>query len=516
MLKKTLFISCVLGIILLSVSYISFAQQKPNIVVFLVDDMGWMDTSVPFGDKVMELNRRYHTPNMERLVKQGMKFTNAYAAPVCTPSRVSLMSGMNAAHHMVTNWTSLEKDTPSDFDSKENPLKTPAWNINGMSPNGGIPGTVQVTPLPQLLQDAGYYTIHIGKSHLATWGTPAASPYNIGFLVNIAGNIAGQPQSYLGEENFGNQPNKTTYYAVQNLTEYYGTKTFLTEALTLEAKKALEHPIKTKQPFFLYLAHYAVHLPLDADARFYEPYIKAGLDSNSAKYASMVEGVDKSLGDVMDYLEAKKVSQNTVIIFMSDNGGNSVSPVRGGPLHTQNLPLREGKGSVYEGGIREPMIVKWPGVVKPGTKDNQPLIIEDFFPSILEIAGVKKPTLIQKVDGKSFVPRLKGIKVNDPDRIFTWHYPNKWKAKELEQIDYMSAIRQGNWKLVYDMKTQRLELYNLKDDIGELHDLSATNKDKVKKLAKLLTDRFKSYGTLMPHYKKTGKQVAWPDEVAQL
>jgi arylsulfatase A-like enzyme len=489
------------------------AQSKPNIVFFLVDDMGWMDTSLPFGEQVMELNRRFHTPNMVRLAAQGMKFTNAYAAPVCTPSRVSLMSGMNAAHHMVTNWTSLEKDTPSDFDSKENPFKTPAWNVNGMSPIPGIPGTVYATPLTQLLKDAGYFTIHIGKAHFAAAGTPGASPYNMGSVVNIAGNIAGQPQSYLGDDNYGNQPGKTTYYAVQNMTEYYGTKTFLTEALTLEAKKALDYPIKNKQPFFLYLAHYAVHLPLNADERFYQPYIKAGLDSNSAKYASMIEGMDKSLGDIMDYLEAKKVSENTIIIFMSDNGGNSVSPVRGGKLHTQNLPLREGKGSVYEGGIREPMIVKWPGVTKAGSKTDQPVIIEDFFPSLLEIAGVKNPKLVQQIDGESFVPILKGTAKPNPDRIFTWHYPNKWKEKELPQIDYMSAIRQGSWKLVYDMKTQKLELYNLKADIGEEHDVASQYPEKVKTLASLISNRFRQWHTLMPTYKVNGKLVALPDEL---
>jgi arylsulfatase A-like enzyme len=436
------------------------AQQRPNIVVFLVDDMGWMDTSVPFGDSVMALNKRYHTPNMERLAKEGMKFTSAYAAPVCTPSRVSLLSGMNAARHMVTNWTSLARDTPSDFDSPENPLLTPKWNINGLSPTRGIPNTAVATPLPALLKNSGYYTIHVGKAHFASWGTPGASPYNMGYLVNIAGNVAGQPQSYLGEENYGNLPGKTGFDAVQNMTEYYGTNTFLTEALTLEALKTLEQPIKTKQPFFLYMAHYAVHLPMYADPRFVDEYLKKGLDSGQAKYASMIEGMDKSLGDLMDYLKKKNV-------------------------------------------------------VKPGSKTATPVIIEDFFPSILEIAGIKNPSLMQTVDGKSFVSLLKGQPNADPNRIFTWHYPNKWKVKELKQIDYMSAIRQGDWKLVYDMKTQKLELYNLKTDIGEMHDVAAQNKEKVKQLAKLLSDRFRSYGTLLPTYKATGKAVPMPDELAK-
>ncbi len=489
------------------------AQQKPNIIVFLVDDMGWMDTSVPFGDSVMLLNKRYHTPNMQQLANEGMRFTNAYAAPVCTPSRVSLLTGMNAAHHMVTNWTSLARDVPSDVDNKDNPFLTPKWNYNGLSPVKGIPNTVVATPLPKLLNDAGYYTVHVGKAHFASWGTPGASPYNLGYLVNIAGNVAGQPQSYLGEENYGNQIGKTGFDAVQNMTEYYGTHTFLTDALTKEALKTLDQPIKTKQPFFLYMAHYAVHLPMYADDRFYDKYLKAGLDSGQAKYASLIEGMDKSLGDIMSYLKTKGVDKNTIIMFMSDNGGQSISPAKGGKLNTHNLPLRAGKGSVYEGGIREPMIIKWPNVIKPGSKSDQPVIIEDFFPSILNMAQVKSPKIVQQVDGVSFVPTLKGIKSLD-SRILTWHYPNKWKVKLLGEIDYMSAIRQGNWKLVYDMKTQKLELYNLKNDIGEQNDISEKNSDKVKQLAKLLSDKFRAYHTLMPTYKSDGRAVPMPDEVA--
>jgi arylsulfatase A-like enzyme len=500
-----------IGTILLSRS--AFAQERPNIILFLVDDMGWMDTSVPFTDQVLELNQRYHTPNMLRMAKEGMKFTNAYAAPVCTPTRVSLMSGMNAAHHKVTNWTSLEKDTPSDFDSKDNPLKTPVWNYNGFSPEKGINHTVYGTPLPQLLSDAGYYTIHIGKAHFAAWGTPGASPYNMGFQVNIAGNIAGMPQSYLGQENYGNLPEKTGFYAVQNMTEYYGTDTYLTEALTLEALKALKYPVRTKQPFFLYMAHYAVHLPLNEDQRFSKKYVDAGLDSGQVKYATMIEGMDKSLGDLLDYVKKNNIEKNTVILFMSDNGGQSISKAKGDKLHTNNRPLREGKGSVYEGGIREPMIVKWPAVVKPGTKTDVPVIIEDFYPSLLEMAGIKNIKTEQQLDGQSFVPLLKGINTNNPERTFTWHYPNKWKEKVLDDIDYMSAIRQGDWKLVYNMKIKKLELYNLKNDISEKNDLAGSNPEKLAALAKLLSDKLRKWSSPMPTYKSSGQQVAWPDQL---
>ena len=312
------------------------ARPKPNIVVFMVDDMGWMDTSLPFAGQVMPGNKRYHTPNMERLAREGMMFTNAYATPVCTPSRVSLMTGMNAAHHRVTNWTSIQRDKPSD--AADSLLAPADWNSNGLSPVKGIPHTVYATPLPALLQDAGYYTIHVGKAHLGAAGTPGASPLNLGFMVSIAGNAAGHPQSFRGQDNYGNLPGKTSFHAVQNLSQYYGTDTFLTEALTLEALQTLAAPVKRARPFFLHLAHYALHDPIQADPRYIQQYLAAGLDAQEAKYASMVAGMDKSLGDVMDYLLKNKLEKNTVILFMSDNGGLSVGAPRGGQPHTQNLP----------------------------------------------------------------------------------------------------------------------------------------------------------------------------------
>jgi arylsulfatase A-like enzyme len=308
----TLFASFFLLLILPAVK--SHAQDKrPNIVVFLVDDMGWMDTSVPFGDNVMALNRKYHTPNMERMVKEGMKFTNAYATSVCTPSRVSILTGMNAPHHQVTNWTHILKDYPSDQkDSQFNSIK---WNYNGFSPVAAIPNTVHATPLPQLLKDAGYFTVHVGKAHWGSQGTHGANPLNLGFMVNVAGNAIGHPQSYYGKDNYGNMPGKFTFNAVQGLAEYYGTDTFLTEALTLEALKSIAQPAKTKQPFYLYLSHYAVHDPIQGDERFIQKYIDNGLEPREAKYASLIEGMDKSLGDVMDYLEEKKIANNTIILI---------------------------------------------------------------------------------------------------------------------------------------------------------------------------------------------------------
>lgn len=487
-------------------------HPRPNIVVFLVDDMGWMDTSVPFSDSTTDLNRRYHTPNMERLAREGMKFTAAYATSVCTPSRVSLMTGMNAVRHKVSNWTDVVKDRPTD--QPDEVFERTDWNYNGLSPVSGIPHTVYATPLPALLKDAGYFTVHVGKAHWGPQGTPGVNPLNMGFMVNVAGNAIGRPQSYYGKDNYGNIPGNFSYHAVQGLAEYYGTDTFLTEALTLEALKSIDAPVKAKQPFFLHLAHYAVHDPIQGDDRFVQKYLDEGLHPREAKYASLVEGMDKSLGDVMNYLEKKGVAENTVILFMSDNGGLSHYG-RGGALHTQNLPLKAGKGSVYEGGIREPMIVKWPGIVRTASANDQPVIIEDFFPSILEIAGISTDDMIQEVDGKSFVPLLKGERYANRDRLLVWHNPHRWSGEEGPGINFFSALRQGKWKLIYDYKNKKLELYNLDDDLGETRNLAARKTKTSKRLAAELGKYLRDREALMPAYRATGQAVPWPDKLAK-
>lgn len=511
--KKYISLASLVSIAGLTIGHNSADQKpvRPNIVVFLVDDMGWQDTSLPFWKEVTPLNKKYHTPNMELLAKEGMMFTNAYATPVCTPTRVSLLTGMNTAHHGVTNWTSPWKDNNSEYKDAE--MEPTQWMINGLSPTPGIDKTVYATPYPQILKDSGYYTIHVGKAHWGAMGTPGANPYNMGFMVNIAGHAAGHPQSYLASENYGNLPQKTSAQAVPDLEEYFGTVTFLTEALTLEAMKALDAPIRDKQPFYLNMAHYAVHTPIMGDKRFLQKYLDSGLDSTEAKYATLLEGMDKSLGDLMSYFKAKGVDKNTIIIFMSDNGGLSLAPPRGGNAHTQNLPLKAGKGSVYEGGIREPMIVKWPGVVKPNTKTSQYVIVEDFFPTILQMAGIKNARTEQIIDGKSFVSSLNNPECIDSTRTLIWHYPNKWIDKDGPGINYYSAIRQGSWKLVYSMRTGKKELYNLKNDIGEQNDVSSRNKGKVNELSSLLSDQLRKWKSPMPVKKATGKPAPLPDEV---
>jgi len=481
------------------------AQKKPNIVLFLVDDMGWQDTSVLFWHKKTPFNERYHTPNMEKLAKQGMKFTQAYATPICSPSRVSLLTGANAARHRVTNWT-LKKDQSQD--AVDDQLIFPPWNMNGISPEPGIENTFVATTLPQLLKDDGYFTVHSGKAHFGAIGTPGENPLNLGFDVNIAGHAAGAPESYLGTDNFGvGKPGKSIW-AVPGLEKYHGKDIFLTEAITREALLVLE-PVAKKQPFFLYLSHYAVHSPIMGDKRFLQKYLDAGLDPTEAKYASMVEGMDKSLGDVLDFLEEKGIAENTIILFMSDNGGLSAH-ARGGEPNTHNKPLASGKGSMYEGGIRVPMLVSWPRKVVPGSQVNQYVIIEDFFPSILEMAKIRKPEVPQEVDGLSFVPLLLKEKYQHKERALFWHYPNKWGGSG-PGIGTASLVRKGDWKLIYFHKNREFELYNVVSDIGEKKNLLRERSKKAQQLASLLTDHLMKTKAQMPIDKNTGKKVEYPD-----
>ncbi len=485
-------------------------EQPPNIILFLVDDMGWQDTSVPFWEKVTEFNKRYHTPAMERMAAQGMMFTQAYATSVCSPTRVSLMSGMNAARHRVTNWT-LRRN--ASVDAQHRILDYPDWNVNGIQPVDTIELSAYATMLPQILRDNGYFTIHCGKAHFGAMNTLAANPENCGFDINIAGHAAGGLGSYLGTENFGNQEKggHTLPWGVPYLEQYHGDSIFLTEALTIEAIKALDKALGTNQPFYLYMSHYAVHIPMNADERFFQKYLDEGLPETEAKYASMIEAMDKSLMDLMDYLDEKGIAGNTILLFMSDNGGLSASQ-RAGIPHTHNSPLNSGKGSAYEGGIRVPMIVKWPENVAPGLKSNEMVIIEDFFPTILEMAQITSYQTVQTVDGKSFVPILLNPEKETETRDLFWHFPNNWGPTG-PGIGATSTIRSGEWKLIYYYRDQHFELFNIPEDIGEQNNLADKFPEKVDKLARKLGTYLRSVNAQQPVFKSTGQPVPWPDEV---
>lgn len=485
-------------------------QDQPNIILFLVDDMGWQDTSVAFWKEKTALNETYHTPNMERLAAQGMKFTQAYACAVCSPTRVSLMSGMNAARHRVTNWT-LRRGISQD--AKDDLLAFPMWNMNGLQVADSIEYAAVATPLPQVLKANGYFTIHAGKAHFGAMTTPTADPCHLGFDFNIAGHAAGGPATYQGLKNFGHDENglPLNQWAIPGLEKYHGQDINLTEVLTLEAKQAMDSALACHKPFFLYMAHYTVHVPIEADGRFYQKYRDKGMDETEARYASMVEGMDQSLGDLMDYLDQKKLADNTVILFMSDNGGLSAH-ARGGEPHRHNTPLNSGKGSAYEGGIREPMIVKWPGVVKPAAVCEDYLMIEDFYPSILEIAGITDLNTQQVVDGKSFVPMLRQSGTTAANRDLFWHFPNKWGGQG-PGIGTTSTIRSDDWKLIYWYKDQRFELFNIHQDIGEKHNRAAEKPEIVKQLAEKLGHYLREVNALRPTLRENGQWLPWPDEV---
>lgn len=488
------------------------AEGRPNIVLFMVDDMGWQDTSVPFWTQRTSLNTTYETPNMERLAQRGMLFTQAYASPISSPSRCSLLTGANAARHRVTNWTFRRNqmtDAPDDL------LVPPDWNYNGICQAEGVANTFLARSFVDILHASGYRTIHCGKAHWGAQDTPGESPLHFGFDVNIAGHAAGGPATYLSEHNYGHDDagRPVAPFAVPGLQKYWGSGIFLTEALTQEALAALDAiPSAQLSPFFLYVSHYAVHVPIDRDIRFFEKYRRRGLSEKEAAYASLIEGMDKSLGDILDWLERNGEAEHTIVIFMSDNGGYATGAEwRDEPLYTQNAPLRSGKGSLLEGGIREPMIVCWPGVVRGGTRCNSYLTIEDFFPTILEMAGIRHYRVPQTIDGRSFVPLLKGTGDTSRKRTLIWNYPHVWGNRG-PGIDNNCAIREGDWKLIYDYKTGRKELYDIRHDIGEHYDLAPSRPDLVRRLSRKLGKRLRAMQAQRPTFKATGQPCPWPDE----
>ncbi len=523
---------------------------RPNILLFVADDMGWQDTSVPFwhgGDGAARrtfLNARYHTPNMERLAAGGMLFTHAYASPICSPTRCSLMSGMNAARHRVTNWTLL-RDQPTDAGDPR--LTPPDWSVNGMQPEGTRPSGesrrtltnepygyamkrpyTTCTPLPELLRRQGYTTIHCGKAHWGAKDTPGANPLLFGFDYNIAGSEIGGPADYRGSKRYGEGR-----FHVRGLDEngYYENDIFLTEALTREALKLLtrlsREPEQEQKPFFLYMSHYAVHAPFDErgnDKRFVGRYPDGALrkhpedgfpwSANERRYAALIEGMDKSLGDLMAWLDENGLAESTVILFFSDNGGLALSGRMGDEL--SNYPLRCGKGSCHEGGIRVPMLAFWPGVTRAGSVCPTPVIAEDFFPTLLELAGCRRtPATRQTMDGVSFVSLLRGeTPPRSRTRSLLFHVPNLWGegAGKGEGYGPQTALVKGDWKLIYHHIGGRMELYNLAEDIGERSDLSAGKPEILKTLAREAAALLRARHGQMP--REQGVPAPLPDEAA--
>uniref|UniRef100_UPI0026130F81 sulfatase n=1 Tax=uncultured Gimesia sp. TaxID=1678688 RepID=UPI0026130F81 len=472
-------------------------QQTPNIVVFLVDDMGVMDTSVPFltdaqgKPKRYPLNDYYITPSMERLAKQGIRFNNFYAMSVCSPTRISIMTGQNAARHHATNWINPAKNNAG-------PQGPPDWNWEGLKKD-------DVT-LARLLEQAGYRTIHVGKGHFGADGFPGADPSNLGFDVNIAGAAFGAPGSYYGSKNFG-RSTKRSHHAVPHLEKYHGTETFLTEALTLEANAALAATVKAGQPFYLYMAQYAVHAPFDSDPRFAAHYKDSGKPAPAQAFATLIEGMDKSLGDIMNQLDALGVAENTLIFFLGDNGSDA-------PLGHQHAvacaaPLRGKKGAHYEGGMRVPFIAAWAKrnpdnplqkqlPIPADTIQTQTAAVQDLFPTILNITGVKSPE-DHIVDGKLLNTLLTGKPDDSRDETFLMHYPHS-----PHRSNYFTTYRDGDWKVIYhyvpseDSEGSHYQLYNLAKDPFEQNNLAAPEPKQLKKMMQALMTSMEQHNALYP------------------
>ncbi|MDA1260052.1 MAG: sulfatase [Planctomycetota bacterium] len=452
----------------------SVAPPPPNLVFVLVDDLGWQDLSVALAAEPTGFNRLYRTPHLDRMAAEGLSFTQAYASsPVCTPTRSAILTGLNPARSRITDWT-LHVDR--DFSRAMPALADPPWRREGVSPGPDL--------LSERLRSVGYFTILVGKGHFGALGQPGADPHELGFDVSIAGHAPGGPGSYLGERAYGNDP-PGNVWAVPDLEKYHGTDVFLTDALTREARAAVVTAVKEQpqRPFLLWFAHYAVHVPLEADARFVQRYRDLGLEEPEARYAALIEGVDDSLGVIWDELEALGVAENTLIVFFSDNGGLSAHArgrtADGTGAHTHNAPLRSGKGSAYEGGIRVPLLACWAAprspdaprrVVEPpaGGRCAAPVIAADLYPTLLALAGVTAET----VDSQSFLTLLDGGAPAPATRPLAWHYPHKWGPKG-PGLEPFTSWRDGDWKLIRLYESERWELYDLANDLGETRDLAA-------------------------------------------
>jgi arylsulfatase A-like enzyme len=436
------------------------ATRAPNVILFLIDDWGWTDGGT-FGSKF------YETPHLDRLAAQGMKFTQAYSAcTVCSPTRAAIMTGKYPARLHITDWIAGHRRPFAK-------LKIPDWTLQ-------LP--LEEKTIAEELKTRGYTTGLFGKWHL---GNEAFYPEKQGFDVNVGGCDMGAPRAYFPP------------YGIPVIKDEQPGE-FLSDRLTRDALKFIE--ANREKPFFIYFPHYAVHTPIAGKPEVIEKYKKklaAGTyTQTNPVYAALVESIDDSLGAVMKKLADLKLEENTVIMITGDNGGLSgllnAEGWRPGP--TRNDPLRLGKGSVYEGGVRVPLIVKWPGVTAPGSTNATPVISTDFFPTIREItAAAGAASESNASDGESFVPLLKGGTKLQRTAIY-WHYPHYHPGSATPY----SAVRDGDWKLIHFFEDNHVELYNLRDDLSEKNDLAATNAAKVSELRGKLVAWRTSVGAQLP------------------
>lgn len=429
------------------------AQTKRlNFVLILIDDLGWADLSCQ-GSKF------YRTPNIDRLASQGVRFTNGYApAPVCSPTRAGIMTGKFPAKTGITNY--LPGAHPLPYSKLMPGLCKPHLALE------------EVT-IAEALKPAGYRSAHIGKWHLGP--TEEYWPLKQGFDVNVGGSASGMPTSFFWPAWKTNPP-------------IVGRKDGedLTDRLTAEAVDFIRQ--SRNQPFFLYLPHYTVHVPIEAKQELVAKYkAKPGDLQNDPVYAAMIETMDESVGRVMRTLEEERLASNTVVIFTSDNGGLSAPEWKLKPV-TSNSPLREGKGHLYEGGIREPFIVRWPGV-KPRI-DHTPVCSVDFMPTFCEAAGVASPAGVDGVSLKNLVTTGQPL----AERPLFWHYPHY--SNQLGRP--AGAVRRGDWKLIEFYEDMHLELYDLRADIGEKNNLATRFPDRAWKMRAELARWRDSVHAVMP------------------
>lgn len=445
------------------------SAAQPNIIFFLIDDLGWTDVSY-------QGSRLYETPYIDELASRGMRFTQAYAASaVCSPTRSSIMTGKYPARLNQTDWI------PGRGNSPENQFLQ-VDDLNRLP--------LDEVTVAERLQEAGYTTCHIGKWHL---GGEGHLPEDQGFDINIAGNRHGAPPDYF-------YPYKRGNYQLDELAETGKEGEYLTDRLGREAVQFIHD--HSEEPFFLYFSHYAVHTPRQAKKEHIEKYenkleslpapegpefieehdVRTKALQDNPVYAGMVESTDNSVGMVMDTLDELGIEENTIIIFMSDNGGLSTLP-HGRTGSTANLPLRAGKGWNYEGGIREPMFIVWPGRVDPNSVCREPVISTDFYPTILDMAGLQRDPS-QHMDGISLTPLLEGEPTLDRENLY-WHYPHYHGSGARPH----GAMRSGDWKLLEFYEDNSIELYNLAEDMGELNETSADEPE----LAAAMREQFQQW-----------------------